>query len=482
VEKLHGKGSVVVGSAHLDMPQVELIRCEALVPYARNSRTHSADQKAKVKALIRGLGFWGAVMFDTEGLCFGHLRREAVMEMHADGEAVKFPNGYVIPAGFIPAMRCDGWSPEQRKAAIIADNRAALDAGWDEDMLRLELVDLEAAGFDIALTAFDGEELARLLKSGTEGLTDPDDAPPLPEVPVTVSGDVWLLGGHRVVCGDSTKADAVKAALGRERPSLMVTDPPGGVVIDPVGRVREGVSGAGAARGKVMNDDRADWREAWALFPGAVAYVWHGGLHAGAVATSLIASKLLPRAQIIWVKSRLVIGRGAYHWQHEPCYVAVKEGREPKVIKFEPDHEVSTYAVRTGETAQWEGGRKQSTVWEIEHLKSDTGHGTQKPVECMRRPIVNNSPPGGVVYDPFLGSGTTLIAAEMEGRTAVGLELDPAYVDVIVKRWQAFTGRVATLEASGRSFEEVEAERANQSKPSRRAAGGSGRGRRAAGA
>ena len=178
-------------------------------------------------------------------------------------------------------------------------------------------------------------------------------------------------------------------------------------------------------RATVLNDDRADWREAWALFPGDVAYVWHArSAVSRRLPASLEASGFAIRSQIIWDKTRLVIGRGDYHWQHEPCW----------------------YAVRKGSKGHWAGDRKQTTVWAIPHRKSETGHGTQKPVECMRRPIENNSSPGQAVYEPFCGSGTTIIAAEMTGRICHAIELDPAYVDVAIMRWQAFTGRAAMLE------------------------------------
>ncbi|MFP1632656.1 DNA-methyltransferase [Zhengella sp. ZM62] len=187
----------------------------------------------------------------------------------------------------------------------------------------------------------------------------------------------------------------------------------------------------------MLNDDRADWREAWALFPGDVAYVWHGALHASLVAASLEASGFAIRSQIIWDKTRLVIGRGDYHWAHEPAW----------------------YAVRKGKTGHWSGDRKQSTVWAIEHRRSDSGHGTQKPVECMKRPIENNSSPGQAIYEPFSGSGTTIIAAEMTGRACHAIELNPAYVDVAIRRWQDFTGKQAVLEATGQGFADAQSER-----------------------
>ena len=218
----------------------------------------------------------------------------------------------------------------------------------------------------------------------------------------------------------------------------MVSDPPYGVDYDPAWRNKAGVA-ATRRTGKVLNDDRADWREAWALFPGDIAYVWHGALHAATVAESLEVAGFTIRCQIIWAKERLVLRRGDYHWQHEPCWYAVK---------------------KTGR-GNWTGDRKQTTLWTISSRDQDaaTIHGTQKPVECMRRPILNNSSPGQAVYDPFMGSGSTLIAAETTGRICLGLELDPAYVDCAVERWQRFTGEVAVLEATGRCFGEVKAER-----------------------
>jgi DNA modification methylase len=190
-----------------------------------------------------------------------------------------------------------------------------------------------------------------------------------------------------------------------------------------------------------MNDDRADWREAWALFPGSVAYVWHAGTKAAVVQESLEACDLLVRTQIIWAKNNFAIGRGHYHVQHEPCW----------------------YAVRKTATGHWSGDRSQTTLWRIDKpLKSETGHSAQKPVECMRRPIDNNSSPGQAVYEPFLGSGTTIIAAEMTGRRCHAIEIAPAYIDVAVRRWQNFTGQQATLDGDGRSFDQIAAERSPQ--------------------
>jgi len=226
---------------------------------------------------------------------------------------------------------------------------------------------------------------------------------------------------------------------------VMVTDPPYGVAHDPRWRERAGL-GRQRQVGVSANDDRADWREAWQLFGGDVAYVWHAGVHAAEVAAGLEAAGFRIRAQVIWVKQNFALGRGDFHWQHEPCW----------------------YVVREGKSSHWCGDRTQSTVWEVPNLnpiggvrdESATGHSAQKPIEVMRRPILNNTLRGEIVYDPFLGSGTALVAAELTERVCYGLEIDARYVDVIIRRWQQLTGRSAVLESDGRSFEAIGAERA----------------------
>jgi len=270
---------------------------------------------------------------------------------------------------------------------------------------------------------------------GGGGLTDENDTPALSDTAITQPGDIWCLGEHRIACGDSTDSERVAALLSSAQPILMVTDPPYGVKYDPTWRHRSGVNKSSRI-GKVQNDERADWSETWRLFPGTIAYVWHGALHSSTVARSLEEQGFHIRAQIIWAKERLVIGRGDYHWQHEPCW----------------------YAVRA--KGNWTGDRKQTTLWTIPSggQDTDTVHGTQKPVECMRRPILNNTDFGQAIYDPFLGSGTTLIAAETAGRACLAMEIDPRYIDVAVRRWQAFTGKIATRISDGGSFDDASAE------------------------
>lgn len=398
-----------------------LIAVDDLIPYAMNSRTHSDAQVAQIAGSIREFGFTNPVLIDeANNLIAGHGRVLAARKLKME---------------VVPAIVVTGLDENRRRALVIADNQLALNAEWDEEKL---VAELQSMSVDMQkLTGFSEEDLLAMLKPAEiEGLTDEDAAPEPPADPVSRLGDVWLLGRHRLVCGDCTDADAVAKALNGIEPHLMVTDPPYGVEYDADWRdTALGGRPGGRAIGAVANDSRADWREAWALFPGDVAYVWHAGNKANIVADSLMACSFDIRAQIVWAKSQFVIGRGHYHPHHEPCW----------------------YAVRKGGTGHWHGDRKQTTLWQIDKpRKSETGHSTQKPVECMARPIRNNSSPGQAVYEPFSGSGTTIIACEMEGRACHAIELNPAYVDVAVKRWQDFTGETAILEGDGRTFDDCE--------------------------
>lgn len=427
--------------------QIEMLPVDDLTAYAKNSRTHTPAQIKQLEASIREFGFTNPVLVDASGeIIAGHGRVMAAKRM---GIAT------------VPCLRISHLTEAQKKAYVIADNKLAENAGWDTDILRLELGILAEMDFDIDLLGFGRDELDSLLKDCglTGGKTNENDAPPVPEEPTTKPGDVWQLGKHRIICGSSTDAEIVERVLAGAAPHLMVTDPPYGVQYDASWRSKAGIgSGGGAAVGKVLNDHQADWRDAWALFSGDVAYIWHASNFSPLVAESLAVCGMELRGQIIWAKSQLVISRGHYHPQHEPCW----------------------YAVRKGATAHWQGSRKrstlwryiddvrrdgegvfvrredadtllaisgdESTVWDIpKPLKSETGHSTQKPVECMRRPILNNSKVGDAIYEPFSGSGTTIIAAEQTGRVCYAVELCPAYVDVAVKRWEQFTGEKAVL-------------------------------------
>jgi DNA modification methylase len=397
-----------------------------LIPYALNSREHSDDQVAQIAASIRAFGFTNPVLIDEQNnLIAGHGRVMAARKLGMTE---------------VPAIVVTGMDERKRRALIIADNKLALNASWDMEALLVEVRDL--GGEFGELMGFSDDELAAMMAEETEGLTDEDAVPEVPAVPVTVEGDVWLLGRHRIACGSSTDAHTVEKVLAGVKPHLMVTDPPYGVEYDADWRNKakraDGSVIGGKAVGQVLNDDKADWREAWALFPGDVAYVWHADRFSHRVAESLEVCDFEMRALIIWGKSQLVIGRGHYHPQHEPCW----------------------YAVRKKATGHWAGDRKQTTLWQIaKPQKSETGHSTQKPVECMKKPIENNSSPGQAVYEPFSGSGTTIIAAEQTGRCCYAIELNPAYVDVAVKRWQDFTGQEATLEATGETFGQMTTKR-----------------------
>jgi len=417
--------------------QIERWPVDRLTPSDGNPRTHSPEQVAQIAASIREFGFVNPILVGPDGGLIageGRLRAARMQSMRE-----------------VPVIVLKHLSAVQRRALAIADNQLALNAGWNEELLRIQLATLQEEAFDVHLLGFDYQELARrLAEQAAAGLTDEDELPDPPTAPVTRSGDLWLLGRrkghprHRVSCGDATASkDTTRLLAGQPLPFLMVTDPPYGVALEPEWREEAGLNPRTRQGGKVVNDDRVDWSEAWTLFPGAVAYVWHAGIHAAEVARGLQSCGFQIRSQIIWVKQHFAISLGAYHWRHEPCW----------------------YAVRKGQTAHWRGNRTATTVWEVANLNpfggegaaenEATGHGTQKPVEIMRRPILNHTRPGEACYDPFLGSGSTLIAAMSTGRICYGMDLDAKYADMAVLRWQRFSGKQAVLDGDGRTFEEI---------------------------
>lgn len=408
---------------------IEWVSSELLGVPKRKLRTHPERQILQLVANIEQFGFLVPVLVDEHlNLITGVGRLEAARRLGLKS---------------IPVIRISHLTPAQIRAFRIADNRLAELSDWNRAELALELKELGELDLDFSLelTGFTLDEIEKLkFELVDEAAPNPDDAaPPLETASVSNAGDLWLLGPHRLLCGDATNADHTTRLLGSERPHLMVTDPPYGVDYDPAWRNRAGVSTTDRV-GKVANDGRADWREAWALFPGDVLYVWHAGVQSRVVAESLEVSGFIIRSQIIWAKPRFVLGRGDYHWQHEPCF----------------------YGVRRGASSRWAGGRDQTTLWTIAPVETEdqaTIHGTQKPVECMRRAILNNSHRNDAVYEPFAGSGTTIIAAERTGRRCLAMEIDPRYVDLIVRRWQLLTGQDAVHEASGLTFSELAAER-----------------------
>ena len=415
----------------MSIPQSETVRMPLaeLLPAGYNPRKMSPAAMAGLKASLEKFGELGGIVFNRRfgRLVGGHQRVKALAvcgEAHADVRVVDLDEA-------------------DEKALNLTLNNPAIGGDWASDQLATLLEESQAALGDL----FNDLKLNALWDFAEKqpppgGGGDPDDVPEVEAVAVTRPGEIWVLGAHRIICGDSTDAATVARLLGDVKPHLMVTDPPYGVEYDANWRNEalraDGSPSNGRAIGKVKNDDKADWRAAWALFPGDVAYVWHSGTRASEVEASLSACDFEVRAQIIWGKHQLVISRGHYHPQHEPCW----------------------YAVRKGGTGHWQGDRTQSTLWAIDKpRKSETGHSTQKPIECMQRPIENNSARGDAVYEPFSGSGTTIVAGEMTGRRVFAVELHPPYVDVAVRRWQALTGKAATLEGDGRTFAALESER-----------------------
>ena len=348
------------------------------------------------------------------------------------------------------AVRVSGLSDTEKARLAILDNRTSELAEWDTTLLE----ELCADGLVELKEFWDVEELERLFslqQPVSAGHTDPDAIPPVRRTSIR-PGDLFELGRHRLICGDATDGTVVGRVIGTVRPSLMVTDPPYGVSYDPTWRATAGVNKNTKKLGIVANDDRADWSEAWRLFPGAVAYVWHAGLKSSIVQASLERSAFTLRAQIIWAKDRLALSRGDYHWQHEPCWYGVREGRQGRRTN---DRSQSTlWRIGTPLPLETEPPPNTTTVWEIPSRDdAGHGHGTQKPVECMARPMRNHH--AAAIYDPFLGSGTSLIAAEQLGRRCIGVELNPTYCQLDIDRWEAFTGSKAVKVGDARTRKRV---------------------------
>jgi DNA modification methylase len=396
---------------------VTVTHIKDLVADPENRRKHNPRNLGMVVDALHAVGAARSIVIDEGNVV---LAGNGVTEAAAEAGITKV-HVVDVDGSTLVAVRRTGLSPEQKRALAMYDNRTAELAEWNGEQLQADL----DAGLDLQ-PWFSEAELATALRQagGHPGLTDPDALPDARPTSI-VRGDLFALGPHRLLCGDATVEADVARLLHGCSPHLMVTDPPYGVDYDPAWRDRAAQFSPSmgnrkdTATGTVLNDDRADWTAAWRLFPGEVAYVWHAGIKAADVAVSLAAAGFEVRSQIIWAKSHLAVSRSHYHWQHEPCW----------------------YAVRKGATGHWTGDRKQTTLWAIEKpQKSETGHATQKPVECMRRPIDNNSAPGQCVYDPFCGSGTTLIAAHQTGRVCLAIELNPAYVQLAIDRWEQFSG------------------------------------------
>ena len=395
-----------------------------LLPYARNARTHSDEQVAQIAASIAEFGFTNPILAGADGVIVaGHGRLAAA---HKLGLAL------------VPVVVLEHLSPTQRRALVIADNRIAENAGWDEAMLRIELVTLQDDDFDVSLTGFDADALAELLadEDGSgDGETEDDAVPEITETPISRPGDVWLLAGHRLLCGDSTKAECFEQLLQGEQVDMVFTDPPYNV--NYANTAKDKMRGTNRA---ILNDNLGDGFYDFllaALMP-TIANC-RGGIYVAMSSSELDVLQSAFREAggkwstfVIWAKNTFTLGRSDYQRQYEPILYGWPEGA----------------------TRHWCGDRDQSDVWQIKKPHKNDLHPTMKPVELVERAIRNSSRPGNVVLDPFGGSGTTLIAAEKSGRLARLIELDPKYVDVIVRRWQDWTGKQATRESDGLAFDD----------------------------
>ena len=403
-----------------------------LRPNKRNARTHSDEQVAQLVASIQEWGWTQPILADEKGeVIAGHGRLLAAKSLGLKA---------------VPVIVADGWTKAQKRAYLVADNQLALNAGWDMDLLRVEIGEIGHSGFDVGLLGFGGDFLADLLADRTLGLTDPDEAPPAPEHPATDPGDIWLLGNHRVLCGDSTQSADIERAAGGKQAALLWTDPPYGV--DYVGKTKSALTIENDGSKGLPSLLAAAWAAVTpALEMGAPFYIARpAGVLSLVFGNTVAAAGWKLHQELQWVKDSMVLGHSDYHLRHETI-----------MYGWLPGPGRSGRGRHDG--SRWFGSNSETSVFEIPRPKRSTDHPTGKPVELVRRHIANSSAPSAFVLDPFLGSGTTLIAAEMEGRTCLGLELSPAYCDVIVKRWQAFTGNEATLEGDGRTFEKVENDR-----------------------
>jgi DNA modification methylase len=528
--------------ATIDVTFVDL---DDLRPYERNARVHDDAQVAEIEASIRAFGWTNPILADLseDGLLIaGHGRTLAARRIYASGARITLPDGREIPERTVPVIDCAGWSEERRRAYTLADNRIAENAEWDDDLLRIELSFLQAEGFDLALTGFDTKALDRLL--GEDEPTDPNVIPDVEPETVTVAGDVWILGPHRVMCGDSTIPEDVGRLLDGARPLLLHADPPYGM-----GKAADGVENDNLYRERLDAFQMAWWRAFRPLIAdNASVYIWGNApdlwrlWYAGGLGTSErfefrneivwdkksiagMASPLLTQypitteralffqigAQFIgnintedfpeeWeaVRSYLegeavragidrsavkrVCGCGMYsHWFTRSQFTLIPEKHYEALAAAYPGAFARPWA---DVKAEWDrvknAGRRfindrhadvrsyfdnahdtMRDVWEFPRVTGEErhGHATPKPVEMMERVMRSSLPEGGLCVEPFGGSGSTLIGAEKAGRVCHAMELQPGYVDVIVRRWQAFTGRTAVLEKDGRSFAEVQAAR-----------------------
>lgn len=404
-----------------DFPVYKKVLVSDLIPYVRNSRTHSDEQVAQIAASIREFGFTNPVLIDeSNGVIAGHGRLLAARKLKLDE---------------VPCIVLKGLSDAQRRAYVIADNQLALNAGWDLDALKIEIDHLKSVDFDVDLLGFDSDFLMSLDPiEETEGLTDEDECGEPPEDPVSVLGDVWILGKHRLLCGDSTSIDALSVLCNGREVDMWLTDPPYNVAY--VGKTKDALTIKNDSM--VDNDFRQFLRDCYVaadtvMKSGAVFYIWHADSEGYNFRGAASDAGWKVRQCLIWKKSTMVMGRQDYHWKHEPCL----------------------YGWKDGAGHLWAADRKQTTILEFDKPNRNGEHPTMKPVALFEYQMLNNTKGGDIVLDSFGGSGTTLIAAEKNGRVAYLMELDPKYCDVIIKRWQDFTGKEAVHEATGDKFNDM---------------------------
>ena len=424
--------------------KIEQLKTTDLIPYAGNTRTHDEKQVAQVAASIKEFGFTNPILVDAaNGIIAGHGRLLAAQKLGME---------------FVPCLRIDHLTDAQRRAYVIADNKLALNAGWDEDALAVEIERLLEDGFDLDLTGFGEDEIADFLKEETEGPTDEDEVPDVADQVVSVDGDVWLLGDHRLMCGDSTSIDAVEKLMDGQKADMVFTDPPynvsftgalsstsqGGKIV----KMAQGYINPSSTHEEIKNDsmDKSEFNDFILSILSVIKTYCVGGYYICFSSSTLdellkplVDTKIGWKSIIIWNKNQSPMGGGHFRRKYEPIAYGYFEnifyGRE--------------YA--------------EDDVWDVNRTRKNDLHPTMKPVELVIKAIEYSSKKGQTVLDLFGGSGTTAIAAEKNGRKSRLMELDPKYCDVIVKRWQEFTGKQATNETTGKTFADTEAKMKGES-------------------
>jgi len=393
---------------------------DRIIPYARNARKISDAAIDKVAASIKEFGWRQPIVVDAEGVIIvGHVRLKAAQRLGLT-EA--------------PVHVADNLTPGQVKAYRLMDNRSHDEAEWDLDLIGPELADLQGLDYDLSLSGFDPDEIANFLALEVDGLTDEDDVPEVSEEPISLPGDLWILGDHRLLCGDATNPSDVDRLMAGATADLVFTDPPYNVDYEGYTEDRLKIKGdrmTAEQFQQFLRDSFAAYRAA--VKPGASLYVCHSSSWQREFQSALEAAGFEVRCQVIWAKNTFAWGFGRYKFQHEPIF----------------------YCHVRSQSDAWYGDKSQSTLWHEKKPAANREHPTAKPVELIERALVNSSKAGDVVADLFGGSGSTMIACERRGRHARLMEIDGKYCDVIVKRWERYTGKQATLDGSGSSFEEL---------------------------